>query len=158
MKVASLDFELLKFHRFWKCSAKIEKVLSSVSLCFALFIFVKLWAVVSLVLTKSGLDNVNNGLACIDVGEDLATAWGILGSLLEDNDLRLLYDKKSRVSQWSSSECFIVFALDKNCYFQVSIKRHYRQVTLEYDEANLLLNCSYTSDSKRIDSLNCRYE
>ena len=74
MKVASRDFELLKFHRFWKCSAKIEKVLSRVRFCFALFIVVKLRGVVSLVLTKSGLDDVNNGLACIDVGEDLATA------------------------------------------------------------------------------------
>jgi hypothetical protein len=41
-------------------------------------------------LTKSGLDDVDDGLAGVDVGEDLATAGRVLGTSLKDNDLGLL--------------------------------------------------------------------
>ena len=57
---------------------KIEKVLKSL---FLIFVFS---------LTESGLDDVNDGLACVDVGKDLSAAGRILGTFLEDDDLRLL--------------------------------------------------------------------
>lgn len=41
-------------------------------------------------LTKGGLDDVDDGLAGVDVGDDLATARMVIGALLEDDDLRLL--------------------------------------------------------------------
>jgi hypothetical protein len=41
-------------------------------------------------LTKSGLNDVDDGLAGVDVGEDLAAAGRVLGTSLEDNDLGLL--------------------------------------------------------------------
>jgi hypothetical protein len=42
--------------------------------------------------TKGGLDNVDNRLASVDVGNDLSSSGGLLGSLLHDNDLWLLYN------------------------------------------------------------------
>ena len=45
-------------------------------------------------LTESGLDDVDNSLACVDVGDDLATARRILGTFLQDDDLRLLLKKE----------------------------------------------------------------
>ena len=57
------------------------------------------------VLTKSGLDDVDDSLAGVDVGEDLAAAGGVLGTFLEDDDLRLLNKKKENphISQSSLS-------------------------------------------------------
>ena len=42
--------------------------------------------------SKGGLDNVDNRLASIDVGNNLSSSRGLLGSLLHDYDLGLLYN------------------------------------------------------------------
>ena len=42
------------------------------------------------VLTKGGLDDIDDSLAGVDVGEDLTAARGVLSAFLEDDDLGLL--------------------------------------------------------------------
>ena len=53
-------------------------------------------AIACLRLTESGLDDVNDSLACVDVGKDLSAAGRILGTFLEDDDLRLLKKNESK--------------------------------------------------------------
>ena len=60
---------------------KIEKFLKSL---FLIFVFS---------LTESGLDDVYDSLAGADVGKDLTATGGVLGSFLEDDNLRLLCSK-----------------------------------------------------------------
>ena len=45
--------------------------------------------VLQIILTKCGFDDINDGLAGIDVGNNLAAAGAIFGSVLEDDDLGL---------------------------------------------------------------------
>ena len=52
---------------------------------------------IGLLLTKSGLNDIDDSLAGVDVGEDLATARRIFSSFLKDDDLRLLSKKKQNV-------------------------------------------------------------
>ena len=52
---------------------------------------------IGLLLTKSGLNDIDDSLAGVDVGEDLTAARGVLGTFLEDDDLRLLDKREDRV-------------------------------------------------------------
>ena len=38
-------------------------------------------------LTESGLDNIDDSLASVNVGDDLSPAGGIFGTFLHDNNL-----------------------------------------------------------------------
>ena len=46
-------------------------------------------------LTESGLDDIDDGLAGVDVGDDLSLSGRVLSSLLEDDDLWGLNSAKS---------------------------------------------------------------
>ena len=46
-------------------------------------------------LTKGGLDDVDNSLASIDVGDDLTAALSVLGTLFHDHDLWRLHKTHS---------------------------------------------------------------
>lgn len=65
-----------------KLNNQITKVHQKVSLS-----FLKSFRVFSNKLTESGLDNIDNSGACVDVGDDLAFAEGILSAFFKDHDL-----------------------------------------------------------------------